>query len=136
MSKKTKPPYTENVLSTLKYSIEQFDKNILFIASGALGGSFAFIKDIIPDLKKARDNHYLIESWYAFALVIFISLSTHYISYKGSQWAFKNQHLDDKTFNKKLKYFNWPLVFLNWMTIILTLLGAIFLIIFIQHNMY
>jgi hypothetical protein len=37
-------PYEQELYKTLNYSNEQFDKHILFIASGALGISFAFIE--------------------------------------------------------------------------------------------
>ncbi|HEX2921871.1 MAG TPA: hypothetical protein VHO50_11975 [Bacteroidales bacterium] len=40
--------YIREQYQALKYSNEQFDKNVLFIASGALGISFAFIEKVIP----------------------------------------------------------------------------------------
>lgn len=117
-----------------KYSTEQFDKNILFIASGALGISFAFIKDIIPDLKKAICKEYLTSSWYIFAGVIFISLVGHFISMLGGNWAIKNHFLDDQTFNRKLNWWNIPIRILNATTIIAIFIGALTLIYFINQN--
>lgn len=117
-----------------KYSTEQFDKNILFIASGSLGISFAFIKDIIPDLKKAICKEYLTSSWYIFAGVIFISLVSHFISMLGSNWAIKNHYLDDQTFNRKLNWWNIPIRILNALTIVAIFIGALALIYFINQN--
>ncbi len=122
------------VNDALKYSTEQFDKNILFIASGALGVSFAFIKDIVPDLGKAHCKNYLIISWVIFAGVIFVSLLTHFIAMLANRWAIKNNKLDDDIFNNKIENWNIPIRILNFLTIIAILVGAIYLIYFINHN--
>lgn len=122
------------VNDALKYSTEQFDKNILFIASGALGISFAFIKDIVPDLSKAHYTNYLITSWIIFAGVIFISLSTHFIAMLANRWAIRNNNLSDDEYYKKSKRWNIPIRMLNLLTILAILVGAIFLICFINHN--
>lgn len=117
-----------------KYSTEQFDKNILFIASGALGISFAFIKDIIPDLSKAVDKDLLVGSWFIFASVIFISLVTHFVAMQASLWGRKNNHLEYELYNAKIKWWNIPIRFMNISTILLILIGAVLLILFIERN--
>ena len=58
----------------LTYGNEQFDKNVLFIASGALGISFGFIEKVVPNLAEANCTNYLIDSWYFFAGVIFLRI--------------------------------------------------------------
>lgn len=68
---------------TLKYSTEQFDKNITLIASGALAISFGFIKDIVPNFNEATHKQQLTGAWYIFSFVIFVSLVTHFISMLG-----------------------------------------------------
>ncbi|NOQ75417.1 MAG: hypothetical protein GQ574_25630 [Crocinitomix sp.] len=120
---------------TARYSTEQFDKNILFIASGSLGISFAFIKDIVPDFSQATHKGTLIASWYIFAIVIFISLATHFISMQASTWAFKNEKLDDNLFNAKLRCWNIPIRILNISMIMGIFIGALFLIYFIHQNL-
>jgi hypothetical protein len=84
--------FTTQQYDALKYSNEQFDKNILFIASCALGISFAFIEKLIPDLENAVKTYLLITSWYFFAGVIFISLFAHFISVLANRWAIKNNN--------------------------------------------
>lgn len=116
------------------YSNQQFDKNILFIASGALGISFAFIKDIIPDFEKATHKGFLISSWYVFAGVIFISLISQFIVSRACDWAYINQHLDSKVYNRKLKWWNYPIRILNITSVLAILVGTIFLIYFINQN--
>src|SRR5512145_491654 len=91
--------YTQQQYDALKYSNEQFDKNVLFIASGALGISFAFIDKVIPDLANAVKTNLLIGSWYFFAGVIFISLVAHFISIMANRWAILhdcNEPINDK----------------------------------------
>lgn len=66
--------YIKAKYQALSYGNEQFDKNVLFIASGALGISFGFIEKVIPNLDTALSTNILILSWYCFAGVIFLSL--------------------------------------------------------------
>jgi len=120
---------------TLTYSISQFDKNILFIASGALAISFAFIKDIIPKLDSATHKPLLFTAWYLFALVIFLSLLGHFLSMQAHSWAINNPHLKDDVFNEKLKCKNLPIRILNISMIIANFIGALALIIFIHQNL-
>lgn len=128
--------HIRSVSEILKYSLEQFDKSITFIASGAFGLSFAFIKDIVPDLKKAVNRDYLIASWYMFGFVIFISLVCHFVSMKAQQWAFQNQFMENELFNKKIKDWNLPIFMMNILMIILTLIATITLILFINNNIF
>lgn len=120
----------------LKYSIEQFDKSVVFIASGALGVSFAFIKDIIPGLQMAMDTWLLIFSWYLFAGVVFISLICHYRSMVGHKWAVDNSHLEDKPFNDMVNAKNRIIRILNLSMIIGLFLGSVLLITFIKINIH
>jgi hypothetical protein len=126
--------HIDSVSQTFKYSTEQFDKNILFIASGAFVVSFAFIKDIIPNLKEASNKEYLIYSWYIFAGIIFVSLVSHFISMLLGKWAMDNQHLGDDEYNSKLTGWNWLIRILNGLMILAILAGALSLIYFINHN--
>ena len=58
------------------------DKAILTLSSGAFGVSFAFIKQIVPQIKK--DSLSILEySWLLFGLSIILTL----ISFLTSQWA-------------------------------------------------
>jgi hypothetical protein len=132
--------YSKEQYNALKYSNEQFDKSIQFIASGALGVSFAFIEKIVK-LEHAVCKCLLINAWYAFAWVIFISLATHFISIMANRWAIENlfdENADDKTkedyFNKANWYWNYPIRALNVSMIIGLLIGMLYLISFIKHN--
>lgn len=135
MSNENSHTHIEDTLRLKLYSTEQFDKSIIFIASGALGISFAFITDIIPDLKNACYKGFLISSWGIFSLVIFMNLIAHFVSMLAHQWAVKKNHLDDKTYNKKIKRWNVPIRNLNFLCILGIFVGSIFLLIFICNNL-
>ncbi len=125
--------YIQEQYQALKYSNEQFDKNVLFIASGALGISFAFIEKIIPDLKNAIDSGFLINSWYCFAGVIFISLVAHFISIMANRWAIKHDE-NEKNYKRGCKIWNVTLRTINILMIIGLLAGIIMLIYFVKLN--
>jgi len=120
--------------NTRRYSAEQFDKNILFIASGAFGISFAFIKDIVPNLDTAVCKNYLMASWIIFSGVIFISLVGHYIAMIAGNFALTHANLEPEDFNAKIKPWNRILKILNAVPIVAILIGALALIHFISKN--
>ena len=125
--------YNNSLDKTRSYCIEQFDKNIVFIASGSLGISFAFIKDIV-NLSKATHINLLIYSWYIFSGVIFLSLLGHYISMQGHNWALANANLNDDDYNEGIKRRNLPIKILNIAMIIAIFIGALLLINFVNQN--
>lgn len=124
--------YEQELYKALTYCNEQFDKNVLFIASGALGISFAFIEKLIPQLLKAYYKCYLIGAWYCFGAVIFISLACHFISMLSIRWSITNYPKD--TFEKGMKQWNNAIRSLNVLMMVGLLIGIILLISFIKQN--
>ena len=125
----------QNSDNFLKYSTEQFDKSIMYIASGAFIISFGFIKDVLPNLATACHKNWLVTAWYIFASVIFISLIGHFVSSLGQRWSVKNKNLEYLEYIKKEKYWNYPIRGMNILMIAGILVGAIFLISFIKLNL-
>ena len=119
----------------VKYGTEQFEQSIVYIASGALGISFAFIKDIIPNLKGATHKDWLSVSWGIFACVIFCSLVGHFLSAQANQWAIKHNDLEHELFNKKIMSWNWPIRILNILMMAGILVGIFCLIYFVNQNL-
>jgi hypothetical protein len=124
--------YTDQQYEALKYSYEQFDKNVLFIASGALGISFAFIEKVIPNLAQAFKTDLLINSWYCFAGVIFISLAAHFISTQAIRWSIEKK--GSKNYNRNKKYLNRVIRFINILQIAGLLVGILLLVQFVKLN--
>lgn len=119
---------------TLSYGNEQFDKNVLFIASGALGISFGFIEKVVPNLAIAQNKNFLIDSWYCFAGVIFISLVAHFISTFAIRWSIENDNIEEEKYMRISGRWNWCIRALNIFMILGLFFGIILLIIFVKQN--
>lgn len=126
--------HQETLYNTLNQSAQEFDKQCMYIASGAFTVSFAFIKDIIK-LDSAKEDWYLTYSWYWFAFVIFISLLGHFLSMLFNYEAIKFADLSPKKFNSKIKKFNIFIYSLNVLSIIGILIGSFLLIKFVNINL-
>jgi hypothetical protein len=123
--------YIQELYKTLNYSNEQFDKHVLFIASGALGISFAFIEKIV-NLKEAASKDLLIEAWRYFAAVIFVSLISHFVSSLSIRWSIS--HYGEESWDKKSKQWNYIIRGLNILMISGLLYATLSLINFINQN--
>lgn len=126
--------HIEAKFRTLEYGNEQFDKNVLFIASGALGISFGFIEKVVPNLACAVNKSFLINSWYCFAGVIFISLVAHFISTLAIRWSIANDNMKEARYSQISGRWNWCIRALNILMILGLFLGIILLIIFVKQN--
>lgn len=127
--------YIKQQYQTLSYSNDQFDKNILFIASGALGISFGFIEQLVPDLAATVHKCYLIDSWYCFGGVIFISLVAHFISVLANTWAIEKGHLEASRYNIIRRRWNYTIRGFNIVMIVGLLSGILLLIAFVKQNL-
>lgn len=111
-------------------SSSQFDKQVLFLASGALGLSFAFIKDIVK-LAEATNKWLLISSWSLFGAVILLSIISHYTSLKAINKKIHNLNVKEDKGSKKLNSFTkW----FNILMIVFLALGLSFLTVFVAIN--
>lgn len=126
--------YEKELYIVLRDSNTQFDKNVLFISSGAFAISFAFIEKIIPNLKNAINKDNLFASWYILGCVIFISLLSHFVSILSIRWTIIN-HQNQNIFDKGRKKWNIFIRLLNISMIVGLLIGNILLINFIKQNL-
>ena len=127
--------YIQQKYQVLNYSNDQFDKNVLFIASGALGISFGFIEKVVPNLDSTTNQCFLIDSWYCFGGVIFISLLAHFISMMAIRWSIRenNNYCTDK-YQKVEKAWNYTVRGMNIFMIVGLFTGIVLLIAFVKHN--
>lgn len=131
---------TDEFYKTLTYSNTEFDKQVLFIASGTFGVSFAFIDKVVR-IQEASNKNLLICSWYILGATIFLSLFAHFMSIMANRWAIKNcppkENTDEKKeahYCRKEKYWNFSIRAINLIMIISLLTGIIFFINFINCN--
>ncbi|HEX8549067.1 MAG TPA: hypothetical protein VF691_19025 [Cytophagaceae bacterium] len=125
----------------LCYSTTEFDKSIVFIASGALGLSMAFIDKVVK-LDTAHYKVLLILAWYFFGMAICLSLITHFISILANRWAIPNcpagDNCDDvkeEKYRKGERIWNRSIRGLNISMIVTLLVGITLFLIFIQKNL-
>ena len=130
MSNNNKDKYLDILYDAYFESAKQFDKQILYIASGALGISFSFIKDIV-DLKKSICNYILIASWIDLSLVVLLSLLSHYFSKQALNKKIELFYQDNQSEANNL---NGVVKFLNISMIMLLVLGVILLVTFVGIN--
>ena len=125
-----KDPYLEQLNKAYIESSSQFDKQVLYIASGALGISLAFIKDIVK-LDVATNKNLLLLSWISFGAVILICILSHYTSLKAINFRIENLYQKKDKTSKRFDFFT---KLFNVLMIILLAAGLILLNIFIGIN--
>jgi hypothetical protein len=125
-----KDAYLEQLNKAYIESSSQFDKQVLYIASGALGISLAFIKDIVK-LDVATNKNLLLFSWISFGTVILICILSHYTSLKAINFRIENLYQKK---DKTSKRFDFSTKLFNVLMIILLAVGLILLNTFIGIN--
>lgn len=122
--------YLDRLFDAYSESAKQFDKQILYIASGSIGISFSFIQKIV-DLSKSGYNWLLITSWITLTIVVLLSLTSHYIAFKALNKQLELFYQENKIKAQKL---NNVVKFLNISMIALLILGIALLILFVGIN--
>jgi len=127
--------HLKNLQKAADYSYAAFDKNLLYITSGALGLSVAFIDNII-DVSYAQYKYMLITAWVLFTLSILISLILHLFNSSQLDKAIENYYYqNDLNEQKRIAWHDIVINVFNWISTIITILGIIILIIFISINL-
>ena len=122
--------YLEQLNKAYIESSSQFDKQVLFIASGALAISLAFIKDIVK-LEVATNKPLLLLAWISFGAVILICILSHYTSLKAINFKIENIHQKADNTSKRFDFFT---KLFNVLMIVLLAAGLILLNVFIGIN--
>lgn len=123
------------------YGSQEFDKSIRYIASGALGVSFAFIEKIVKLDSHTLHKELLYHSWYLFAIVIFASMIAYYVIQEINRWAIEH-HVDDTdekeiriSYEKKANNLNWLMRIINYSMVLMLIIGLFNLIGFVEWNL-
>lgn len=112
-------------------SQEQYDKTLITLSTGALGLSFAFIKDVV-DIKGASDINFLTGAWICFTLSVLSVL----LSFLSSKYAL-DQAIVAEDNNEEVKANRMDLIttILNWLSAAFFIVGLIFIIVFVKINL-
>lgn len=118
--------YLSELYKVRQYSVTQFDKQISFIASGALILTIGFIEKVVP-FDTAKCISLLIIAWGSFSLALMANLFSLIFSLNAIDMSIRSNEESGRTFNTIV-------VVLNWISIILISLGITFSVIFISLN--
>jgi hypothetical protein len=133
----------------LNYSLEQFDKLIITLASGGLVFTTGFVKDIVK-ITVCTNTCLLKLTWFSFACSLVSILLGQIFSYYANKKIMKikqnelniletdceydDQTIDVKKANRIFMFYNQSIKFLNFLSVLALILGIIFFIIFININ--
>lgn len=135
MAEEQKDIWLNQSYDALKESISDFDKNLLYITSGALGISFAFIEKIVP-LCCAVHKEYLMASWAILAFTILLTLGGNYVSVIFIDASIRNydSNATNRSYSQKEKLFNTIIHFINILSVITLIAGIALTVIFVYKN--
>lgn len=120
----------ENILyNGFQYSVEQFDKAIIYISSGALALSITFIEKIVP-LKLAIGKGFLVSSWFFEIFTIMLFTLNHFLSFRAFNKRIEDLYNEKEPSNKK----DETVKRINVLMMFTLLMGLSFCIIFISKN--
>ena len=108
-------------------ALEQFDKQLIFLSSGALVLSMGFVKDIVK-ITPTTDTSHLVCAWILFAC----SLVCNLLSYRSSFYA---MHFELKNYHKTSDVFDYFTEGLNWLSFLTLIVGIVKFILFINQNL-
>ena len=124
--------YRDQLVATAEKSQELFDRTLLTLSGGALGVSFAFIKQFLgqgPLLDRAS----LVDAWAAWVGSLVVSLLSHYASTLAHQRAITD--VDHNRDGKLGKTLNWSVRLLNALSLAGFLSGLYFMAAFVRENL-
>jgi len=113
---------------------EDFDKTVLSLSGGALGISFAFVKDFVGDDPMIVTG-YLLGAWIVWALSVTCVLSSYYFSQQALRKTITQIDAGEIYSEIAVGAFNKLTAFLNAAGGILFLIGVILIVIFAFFNL-
>ena len=126
--------YRKHIIKAEQKIQEEYDKSVLSLSGGALGVSFAFIKNIIGD-KPIINSDFLFLAWLSWGLSIVIILASYYTSHLALRKTLSQIEEDDyESFHIGGLSDKFTAVF-NALGGIIFFLGVIFISIFVRKNL-
>ena len=133
----------------LDYSLEQFDKLIIMLASGGLVLTIGFVRDIV-DITKSTDTFLLKGCWYLLAFALIINLLAQISSFLANKIEIgitnieinelkTNGEFDEnsKRIKSKKRWFNFSntsVKILNIISFVFIIIGISLFIVFVNQN--
>ncbi len=113
---------------------EDFDKTVLSLSGGALGISFAFVKDIVGN-KPIANSEFLLLSWIAWGLSVTSVLVSFYFSQQALRQAIQQVDAGEIYKQSPGGLFSRLTAILNAAGGLLFLAGVILMVVFVSYNL-
>ena len=124
--------YRQQLLALEEKAQAAFDKTVVTLSGGALGISFAFIKDFLGD-SPVMNKSWLMGAWVAWVTSLGVSLTSHYLSTFAIRRA--TEELDAGKERDLARGWDRAVVMFNTASGLLFLVGAISIGVFVYHNL-
>lgn len=124
--------YRSLLISAEQKSQEDYDKTVIALSGGALGISFAFVKDIVGSQSLATPV-WLCAAWIAWGLSVTLVLTSFYFSHLALRKAIKqvDENLESLYNKPPGGFFTRVTQVLNVLDGLLFLIGVAFMVIFV-----
>lgn len=126
--------YRNHLIAAEQKAQEDFDKTVLSLSGGALGISFAFIKDIVG-AGQSHNTFLLLLSWVAWGFSISSVLMSYFFSHLALRRAIEQVDKDKIHNGRPGGCYDFITATLNCVGGLLFLAGVIFIIIFVGYNL-
>lgn len=126
--------YRKSLLAAEQQMQTEYDKGVMTLSGGALGISFAFLKDVVGT-KSLSHGDYLLWAWILWAFSISFILASYFTSAKSLRDA--AVAVDQQTIYLKLAQGSWVTATktLNIAAGIAFFAGVVFLVCFVSSNL-
>jgi hypothetical protein len=135
--KDEKPNQSDDYLKALQdcehHAIDQFDKYILALVSGAIGTSFAFLKDVVK-VEVVRQKGWLIGAWIAWGITLTCSLSAFYVSHLAMRYAQEKYRKGVRRYDALAGRYGKAVAIMNPTMGICFILGLVAMMVFVTIN--
>ncbi|OQP62908.1 hypothetical protein A3860_26735 [Niastella vici] len=112
---------------------ESFEKQLTFIAAGALTLSIAFIKDIVKTFDHSSYKGLLGWGWGALVVTLLANLISHLVASNNANKAIKEINENDYE-PQRIECRNRTIVKLNWTSVFIMIIGIALIVSFIIIN--
>ena len=126
--------YRSLLISAEQKAQEDFDKTVLSLSGGALGISFAFVKDIVGDHPLAQPG-FLLLSWIVWGVSVTCVLASFYFSQQALRRAIRQVDMGKIYEQTPGGLYSRITAILNALGGLLFLVGVVCIVIFASYNL-
>lgn len=119
---------------TFQKSQDTFEKQLSYIAAGALGLSVGFIKDIVTPIKESLFKPMLITGWILLIATLLINLISHILAGRYAKKGVKETGDLDQYEPRNIKRRSARIEKMNWTTVGTLTVGILLIVLFIIIN--